>query len=77
MRDPKSVPPKDTHAGEWTDYIVCPYCGERDEEYTDYPPSLKYDGDSTTYVCFFCDRDFTVSLSVDYSYRADTLEPKP
>jgi transcription elongation factor Elf1 len=53
-------------------YMTCPVCGYEHSDTCDYPDSLRHDGDSTTVTCERCERDFTVTLSIERSYS--TLE---
>ena len=55
------------------DRITCPFCGEQDCEYTDYPRELKRDGDHTPYECGSCEKNFMVTLSVSYSYSSSKI----
>jgi len=55
------------------DRITCPFCGDQDVDFTDYPRELEHDGDSTTYECGSCEKNFTVTLSVSYSYSSKKI----
>jgi transposase-like protein len=57
-------------ATDWSDVIVCPYCGDEDHEHTDYPSSLRHDGDKADVFCHECERTFTVHLCVEYTYQS-------
>ncbi len=52
------------------DCIVCPFCGVRDEEYTDYPHALRFDGDKADAACSECGKSFTVTLCAEYTYQS-------
>ena len=57
------------------EYITCVHCGEKNEETTDYPDSLRYEGDETEIECHKCGERQTVVVSVAYTYQ--TKVPKP
>lgn len=59
--------------GEYIDAIQCPHCGERDEEHTDYPQSLRRDGDTTECFCSNCDTCFQVTICVEYTWATKPL----
>ena len=59
---------------EWEEYITCPYCGCVDHECTEYPTDLTYDGDHSWHFCGECERDFRVTVSVEYRYRGETVD---
>ena len=58
---------------EWAKFITCPYCGEADEETSEYPHSLRFDGDTTKCECPYCHKSFTVTLGVTYDYTSTPL----
>jgi hypothetical protein len=61
---------------DFYDSIVCPHCGDSDEERCEYPSELQHDGDEAEIVCNECDRTFFVALSVSYAYGSTTLADK-
>lgn len=54
---------------EFEDWIICPSCGERDEEFADYP-LFDNDGDERWHYCSVCDYDFKVTVSIEWKYRS-------
>jgi hypothetical protein len=59
--------------GGFEDFIRCPFCGDTDEEYTEYPRSLNHDGDTAERDCAVCGETFGVTLCVSYSYATAPL----
>jgi hypothetical protein len=57
--------------GAFRDEIQCPHCNAIDQERTDYPPSLQFDGDSVVTDCDFCGKPIKVTLCVDYTYATE------
>ena len=56
---------------EWTEDIVCPYCGDVDRDSWEWNDGAEGDGESE---CGECGRAFTVSRSVQVHY---STHPKP
>jgi hypothetical protein len=51
--------------------ITCPYCGWEDTD--SWESGLDSDGDNTEINCSECEKKFTVTLHIDYSYSSDGL----
>ena len=63
---------------EYEDRITCPHCGDVDYDMTDYPQALKNDGDEVERECGNCGKEFTVALSVSYTFYSKALAtPNP
>ncbi len=52
---------------EYTDEIVCPYCGESDNESYEYA-----DPDCGETECGFCERSFNYSVHISIEYSTET-----
>lgn len=55
---------------DFQDDIQCPHCGKHDSEHTDYPSTLRYDGDHTEVECPYCGAEHEVVLCVTYEYSS-------
>lgn len=73
---PKAMSDDDTHENwydGYEDYARCPHCGEQDVEICDYGSGLQNDGDSTEFTCANCEKGYTVTMCVTYTFATIPL----
>lgn len=61
---------------DFDDYLVCPYCGEQDEEYTEYP-NLERDGEEGEHNCAECGKDYVAIMCVTYTWASEKTKETP
>jgi len=59
--------------GSFEGHARCPHCGELDEDTSDYPESLRRDGDETEFDCANCDKPYKVTMCVEYTFATKPL----
>lgn len=55
-----------------SDYIICPYCGFAFEP--DFEDDYLFEDGDHTYECEECDKEFTVTTMVSYSWETERME---
>ena len=64
---------KEKHTGIWSDFPVCPYCKDINQDWADgLPLPSKKDGDKWEARCGSCNRYYMVQLSVSARFKTES-----